>query len=188
MPIENEFKFVLSDDAGSLRRSLRRMPRVTMQRIEQGYLTKGVRIRRTEDLRTSELTFDLTFKRKVAGHVVEIPADISEVDFKRLWSTREADLEKTRFKFIDRKILWDVDYFGAPAKPYFVMAEAEMPEHLWDTIEAPEPSEVIADYVLHIVGKQHGFSSRRLCSQKYAARLLDQLTDAAEPELRMAVA
>lgn len=188
MPIENEFKFVLSDDAGSLRRTLRRTPQVTMQRIDQGYLTKGVRIRRTEDLRTSDLTFDLTFKRKVAGHVVEIPADISELDFRRLWTTREAELEKTRFKFVDRKILWDVDYFGALAKPYFVMAEAEMPEHLWNATEAPEPSAVIADYVLHSAGKEHGFSSRRLCSPKYAARLMDELRDAVEPERRLAFA
>jgi CYTH domain-containing protein len=187
MPIENEFKFVLSDDTGALRRTLRRMPHVTIQRIDQGYLTKGVRIRRTEDLRTSERAFDLTFKRKVSGHVVEIPADISELDFGRLWSTREAELEKTRFKFLDCKLLWDVDYFGSLAKPYFIMAEAEMPEHLWDATEVPEPSAVIADYVLHVAGKEPGFSSRRLCSP-YALRLMDELRDAAEPERRMAYA
>jgi CYTH domain-containing protein len=188
MPIENEFKFVLSDDAGALRRSLRRMPRVTMQRIDQGYLTKGVRIRRTEDLRTSEIAFDLTFKRKVGRHVVEIPAEISELDFTRLWRTREAELEKTRFKFLDRKLLWDVDYFGSPKDPYFVMAESEMPDHLWNVTEVPEPSDALADYVLHVVGKDHGFSSRRLCSRKYAARLMEDLKAAVEPERRMALA
>jgi CYTH domain-containing protein len=188
MPIENEFKFVLSDDAGALRRSLRRMPDVTAQRIDQGYLTKGVRIRRTEYIRNSKVEFDLTFKRKVGGHVVEIPAEITELDFKRLWRTCETSLEKTRFKFADRGIQWDVDYFGSSKDPYFIMAEAEMPEHLWDTTEVPQASEVIADHVLHVVGKDHGFSSRRLCSRKYAMRLMEDLREAPQPGCRMELA
>jgi CYTH domain-containing protein len=184
MPIENEFKFVLDlDEHGVLRRTLRAHKGVVEQRIQQAYLTKGVRIRRTHDVASGGVEYDLTFKRKVAGHVVEIPAPISKTDYARLWTTRECDLEKTRFKYAEARLHWDVDFFGDRGDPYFAMAEVEMPPELERSIEIPRPSEVIADYVLHVAGKENGFSSRRLCDPAYAEKMMKALHAARDRRL-----
>ncbi len=186
MPIENEFKMVLADPAGALHRSLRSRPEVRMLRVEQAYLTKGTRVRQTEDLASGEIKREFTFKRRVGGHVVEIETAISEDDFMRLWSTREDSLEKIRFAYVEDDIHWDVDYFGRLKDPYFIMAEAEMPESRRLDKTVPEPSRLIEDFVIHVVGQDHGFSSRRLCSRKYAAKMLADLVGERRPERVMA--
>lgn len=193
MPVENEFRFVLVDDRGALRRALRAHRDVRELRIEQASLTKGTRLRRTEDLRTSGLTYEFTFKRRVGRHVVEIETEISRADFARLWTTRESEHAKTRYAFAEGELGWDIDYFGRPKNPYFVRAEVELPEGMWDETRVPAASPVIADYVLCVPGKDRAFTSGRLADEKYAVRLLDKLRRAARraddglvPECRLA--
>jgi hypothetical protein len=169
----------LTDDDGSLRRALRAHGGVRELQIDQATLTKGTRIRRTVDLGSSETLLEFAFKRKVGGHVVEIQTEVSKADFDRLWSTRESAHAKTRFAYVERDLGWDIDYFGKLKNPYFVRAEAEMPERMWDATRTPAPSDVIADYVLHVAGKDQGFTSGRLADEKYATKLLKQLRAAA---------
>ncbi|MGY3581467.1 hypothetical protein ACVIGB_000463 [Bradyrhizobium sp. USDA 4341] len=177
MPVENEHRYVVHDNEGKLRRRLLSLSGITVQRIHQAYLAKGTRIRRTEDERTSRVEWSFAYKNDVTGHVVEIETPISFEDFERLWDCALDQQVKSRIKFIDGEIAWDVDFFGKRSSPYFVKAEAELPDRLWDCHTPPAPAPVLAPYVLYTAGKENGFTSRKLGDRAYAERLMEKLLD-----------
>ena len=177
MPVENEHRYVVHDSEGKLRRRLLALPDNTVQRIHQAYLAKGTRIRRIEDERTSQVGWSFAYKNDLTGHVVEIETSISFEDFERLWSASFDRQVKRRIKFADGEIGWDVDFFGKRSSPYFVKAEAEMPERLWNCHTPPEPAAVLAPYVLYVAGKESGFTSRKLGDRAYAEKLMERLLD-----------
>jgi CYTH domain-containing protein len=172
MPIENERKFVLDDDGG-LEALIARTPGVVRTFLRQAYLdVPGIRIRSIEaDGRTGHV---FTYKREVAGQIVEIETTISAVDFARLWTGHRESLQKVRYAWSDGCFHWDVDFFKTEdGRTYFAMAEVEMPEH--DTIAPPLPAP-LAGHLLAVV--PHGdsrFASKQLSDQAHAERLLNDI-------------
>ena len=172
MPIENEFRYVLQGDCDTLSRNLRALPDSCVERIEQGDLSTGVRLRWALNENDGSVIRTLTVKRKIDGDTVEIETAVSEADFKRLWPSCDTRHGKTRFRFQDGEHHWDVDLFGDPTAPYFMRAECEAPEHV-DTTPPAHP--ILEPFLLHVAGKDKGFSSRRLSDPKYAKKLLKRL-------------
>ena len=172
MPIENERKFVLKDDA-ALEARLAHEPGVTRSFLRQAYLdVSGMRIRSVEADGTIRHVF--TYKRLIDGQVVEIEADISVLDFERLWSQRRETLQKARYSWPDGPFHWDVDFFKtADGRTYFAQAEVEMPE---EQIEPPPLPPNLADHLLATApAGDPRFASKRLANQAHAETLLADL-------------
>ena len=172
MPIENERKFVLHED-GSLESGLAALPHVRRSVLRQAYLdVSGLRIRRIEG--GGPLRHVFTYKRAVAGQVVEIETEISEADFQRLWSERRESLQKTRYSWDDGPFHWDVDFFKTEdGRTYFAQAEVEMPE---DQRAPPPLPASLAGHLLALApaGDQR-FTSKRLADRAHAERLLAEI-------------
>ena len=169
MPIENERKFVLKDEK-ELEAELARASGVKRSLLRQAYLdVSGLRIRAIAHDGSERHVF--TFKREVAGQVVEIETDISAVDFERLWSQRLETLQKTRYSWEDGRLHWDVDFFKTDeGRTYFALAEVEMPE---EQREPPPLPKTLASHLLALApaGDQR-FTSKRLADRVHAERLL----------------
>ena len=169
MPIENERKFVLDDD-GKLEARLAKLPGVTCSLVRQAYLdVPGLRIRSMESGGGRIHLF--TYKREVAGQVVEIETEISGADFDRLWSQCRESLRKTRYAWADRQFHWDVDFFKTEeGRTYFAMAEVEMPEE--DTAPPPLAAELTAHFLADVPHRDSRFASKRLADHAFAEKLL----------------
>jgi CYTH domain-containing protein len=169
MPIENERKFVLKDDA-ELEALLSKGAGVTRSFLRQAYLdAPGLRIRSIEGDGATRHVF--TYKRLIDGQVVEIETAISAVDFERLWSQRRETLQKARYSWPDGPFHWDVDFFKtAEGRTYFAQAEVEMPE---EQAEPPPLPQSLAGHLLATApaGDQR-FTSKRLADQAHAEKLL----------------
>lgn len=175
MPIENEFKYPLRISEELIERL---GVEFISERLEQGYLSKENRIRRSTSCEVAVCTF--TFKTMTKSGLVEIETEISEEDFERLWPLASNRLEKTRYAFDAEGVHWDVDFFGSLKAPYFAMAEAEVPEGH----SQPEPCSWIADHVIACVGKDIRFTSRLLAYPAHAEAMLAELAGATAPALR----
>ncbi|MFD2206433.1 hypothetical protein [Kiloniella antarctica] len=168
MPIENEYKFCLHDPKGELEKILLASDHFRAS-IKQGYIRKGSRIREWHDHQTNSLRYIYTYKHRVEDDVIEVETDISKEDFERLWSVRERDIEKNRFKFVVDGLTWDVDFLKNQDKTYFVIAEVELHE---DERDVPEPPAIIRDYVLGGTGRHDKtLSNKRLSNVDYALRV-----------------
>lgn len=169
MPIENERKFVLKDDAG-LEEELGRLPGVSRNLLRQAYLdAPGLRIRSLEsDGRTDHV---FTYKRLIDGQVVEIETGLSAVDFARLWTQRIETLQKMRYSWTDGSYHWDVDFFRRDdGSTYFAMAEVEMPE---GQTELPPLPSCLAGHVLGVApAGDPRFTSKRIADRQHAEKLL----------------
>jgi hypothetical protein len=171
MPSENEFRYVLHGDTEKLVKRLSSLPDIVVEDIRQGDLSKGVRLRRTRASDEQE-TLMLAFKRAIPDDKIEIETAVSEDDFERLWPLCADIHHKTRYKFADGDLHWDVDFYGDVANPYFVRAECEAPVHVRTS---PPPHPVLSDFVLYVAGKEKGFSSRRFGDPRYAKKLMKSL-------------
>ena len=173
MPIENERKFVLEDDAGGLERMLAETPGVTRSYLRQAYLdTSGLRIRSIDSGGTTRHIF--SYKRPVDDQMVEIETEIAPVDFDRLWKLRRETLQKARYSWNEGHFHWDVDFFKTEAGgTYFALAEVEMPEA---EKTPPPPPAVLAPYVLLLAPRNDPrFTSKRLADRAHAERLLAEV-------------
>jgi CYTH domain-containing protein len=174
MPIENERKFVLLDD-DRLEKALAHFPGVTRSVLRQAYLdSPGVRIRTLEG--EGKLRYVFTYKREVAGQVVEIETEISAVDFERLWSQRRETLQKVRYSWQDGPFHWDVDFFKTDeGGTYFAQAEVEMPE------QQKTPPALPACLAGHLLATAPAgdprFTSKRLADRAHAERLLAEIRE-----------
>jgi CYTH domain-containing protein len=167
MPIENEIKYVFSPN-GLLERELQQKFVVAI--LEQGYLSDGVRIRKTSSDGVSKRHFCYK-KRRQDGRNIEIETSISEDDYSALWPECSSVLIKHRFSFIDNGLHWDVDFFKqADGETYFAMAEVEMPENM----EKPEQIlRYLQKITLYPVKRDDNrFTSFRLTDIPYAKSLL----------------
>ena len=168
MPIENEYKFALHDPEGKLEATLSASDCFRVA-IRQGYIRKGARIREWHDLQAQTVRYIFTYKQRVDDDVIEVETDISEDDFNRLWSVREYDVTKVRFKFIVDDVTWDVDFLKDHGKTYFSLAEVELPE---DERTVPMPPDLIKDYVLGSTGRHDKtLSNKRLLHIDYAKQV-----------------
>ena len=169
MPIENERKFVLTDDA-DLEAGLARASGVTRSFLRQAYLdVSGMRIRSMET--DGAIRHVFTYKRPVDGQIVEIETEISAVDFERLWSQRRETLQKLRYSWTDGPFHWDVDFFKTDDnRTYFTQAEVEMPE---EQVEPPPLPPSLADHLLATApAGDPRFASKRLANKAHAEKLL----------------
>ncbi len=172
MPIENERKFVLDDD-GKLEARLAQLPGVTRSLLSQAYLdAPGLRIRSVEtDGRRAHI---FTYKREIAGQVVEIETDIVASDFDRLWTQRRESLRKTRYSWPDGRFHWDVDFFKTEdGRTYFAMAEVEMPEN--DTAPPPLSARLTSHFLADVPHRDPRFTSKRLSDAAFAEKLLTDI-------------
>ncbi len=168
MPIENEYKFCLHDPEEQLEKTLLASDHFRAG-IKQGYIRKGSRIREWHDPQSDALRYIYTYKHRVEDDVIEVETDISKEDFNKLWSVRERDVEKIRFKFIIDGLTWDVDFLKNQGKTYFVIAEVELPEK---ERNIPEPPAIIKDYVLGGTERHDKtLSNKRLSNVEYALRV-----------------
>jgi CYTH domain-containing protein len=168
MPIENEYKYVLRYDHD--------LPEATGAYacvIQQGYLSSETRIRLIEmpGKKGANRVGFFTFKRNTPDGLVEIETELDPLDFDRLWPSTHNRLEKVRFSFNEGAVRWDVDLFGSHDEPYFVLAEAEVPEG------EPEPiiCERLAGWLIKPVGKDPAFTSYKLADEAYARNLMATL-------------
>src|SRR5471032_735007 len=172
MPIENDRKFVLDDD-GRVESDLGRTAGVTRLVLKQAYLdSSGLRIRSIEA--PDGVRFVFSYKRLVAGQMVEIETDISELDFDRLWTLRREHLRKIRYAWNDGRFHWDTDFFKTgDDRTYFAMAEVEMPEE--DTDPPPVPPRLASRLLSLVSLGDPRFTSKRLADQTHAERLLAEV-------------
>lgn len=172
MPIENERKFVLNEEAG-LEADLSRRPGVARHLLRQAYLdAPGLRIRSLEG--EGETTHVFTYKRTIDGQVVEIETGLSAVDFARLWTQRIEALVKVRYSWTEGRYHWDVDFFKRDDNStYFAMAEVEMPE---GQTEPPPLPDFLTPHLLMVApALDPRFASKRIADQAHAARLLAEI-------------
>jgi CYTH domain-containing protein len=170
MPIENERKFVLNEQATELEAELGRKPGVARHLLRQAYLdASGLRIRSLEGGGKTDHVF--TYKRTIEGQVVEIETGISAIDFARLWTQRVEALVKVRYSWTEGRYHWDVDFFKRDdGSTYFAMAEVEMPE---TQTEPPPLPDFLAAHLLMIAPAQDPrFTSKRVADQAHALQLL----------------
>jgi CYTH domain-containing protein len=172
MPIENERKFMLRLNVSE---SIFHDAADGVEDIEQVYLFSGkkqsLRCRKITRLIRGEieLLYNMTFKQEVGKKVVEVETDIDSRDYKLLKKESTAVLQKTRY-LVDG---WEVDFFKADGKTYFVLAEFEMAENQKKPDSIPKLVEENLVYVVDQGDKR--FTSRRLCDVKHAQRLIKSL-------------
>lgn len=173
MPIENERKFVLNEQAATLEAELGALPGVSRHLLRQAYLdAPGLRIRSLEGEAGTAHIF--TYKRTIDGKVVEIETGLSAIDFARLWTQRVETLVKTRYSWADGGYHWDVDFFKRDdGSTYFAMAEVEMPE---GQSEPPPLPDFLAKHLLMIAPSlDPRFTSKRIADQAHATSLLAEI-------------
>lgn len=183
MPVENERKYVLGiefvEDFHLIKwDDLAR--HVWTNRIEQGYLFDNDEM--AARIRKIDKEFYFCFKKKVEDHVIEIENEISQSDFDALWPSTTSRVKKERHVircFHDggvwedkdggvHTIFWDVDIFlDDNDKPYFVLAEHEMPEGKSHPDYFPVQIQEYLEYSVPRT-RQHEFSSLRLGDKNYA--------------------
>ncbi|KAF0105324.1 MAG: Uncharacterized protein FD144_668 [Rhodospirillaceae bacterium] len=175
MPIENERKFVLNEEAGNLEEEVSRRPGVARHLLRQAYLdAPGLRIRSLEG--EGEIEHVFTYKRTVEGQVVEIETGLSAVDFARLWTQRKETLVKVRYSWNEGRYHWDVDFFKRDdGSTYFAMAEVEMPE---EQIEPPPLPAFLETHLLMVApALDPRFTSKRIADQAHATKLLAEIRE-----------
>ncbi len=168
--IENELKYVL--DLSGVSRVLLAADKII--EIKQGYLlrTPGKSARIRESIYSDHTSYEFTFKQKIApGIAVELDNSLSTEMYNKLSSHAVGWVRKTRAVISG----WDVDIFrdSYDGKPYFLMAEIEMPENQ-KIPNALLP--VVRDLLVHPVDRGDcRFSSRKLGDIKYAKKLLKKI-------------
>lgn len=163
MPIENEYKYVLRFDPEL----------VAMlgagRRLQQGYVSPDARIRSITDA-DGTARYWFTFKKWTDEGLVEIEPEITKADFERLWPVTVTRLIKTRYTFDDGGH-WDVDLFGDVDRPYFVLAEVELPEGATE----PPIAQRLAPFLIRAVGKDPDFTSYLLAAEDHARKMMGRL-------------
>jgi len=167
MAIENELKYVLlpKNEVGFML-DLELLGTTTVDKITQGYLLGGARIRSIvnkyefpyPDPDTGELVYPdanlkFTYKIRVGADLVEIETDLSQADYNRLITVARNTIVKTRITVPDGDLNWEVDFFHDEYNNnlYLVMAEVEMAEG----VEAPDTIPAfITDNLLYAVDRE----------------------------------
>lgn len=185
MPIEREFKYVLKD-ADMLYWALLGNSNVTgIAGIDQGYLSRGGRIRRRSWWTRNGDTFldspsishvehiftykhDLTFQ----PGCLEIETEISKEDYELGWIDATHKIVKTRV-LLPSDIgagVWEIDFFTDTQGFYLALAEFEVPAN------AGPPDRLhplVAQFLHYRVNEDDGrFKNRKLCQRELVEKLL----------------
>ena len=188
MPAENEVKYVLDDPENNLENHLTE----TLQGYDilQSYLDRDSRLRifrpnngefsfikrngGRELLKEGDMPV-FSFKRKIAGRQIEIETDVSADDATALLPSAELYVRKRRFSIQDGEVKWDIDFFkGRAGNTYFILAEAEMPEHMQEPERIPA---CISAHLLLSIGRASGFGNRKLADEKAVSAAFSVMRD-----------
>jgi CYTH domain-containing protein len=167
MAIENELKYVLllKNEIGYMT-DLELLGTTTVDKITQGYLPGGARIRsivnkyefgymdhNTQEWVSPPSNLKFTYKVRVGADLVEIETDLSQADYDRLITVARDTIVKTRITVPDGDLNWEVDFFHDEynANLYLVMAEVEMPEGV--AVPSSIPA-FITDHLLYAVDRE----------------------------------
>lgn len=164
MPIEREFKFVMSMNLTENDINFGIEP-IT---FHQYYLNNGGRIRyEIKNNIVDKIKFN--YKEFISPEIgqVEIECDISEDDAELLKSVSISKLEKVRHFYVDGNGLkWEIDFFKNQNQTYFILMEVEVETGEFDLNKLPD---IIKNNIQHIVNSDdNSFTSKKLESMEYA--------------------
>jgi CYTH domain-containing protein len=165
---ENEIKFVVRDYA-ELEALLTPFG---WEDIEQGYLNPNNRIRRITYENGTQLFF-FTYKQRLPnGHNLEIEARITASEFTEAWDYTLERVIKRRIVIEHGNVKWDIDFYRW-SRPYFVLAEVEMPPDM------QRPEAILSYLVKHLayeVPRDDGrFAARRLSNENHVRAVAREL-------------
>jgi hypothetical protein len=187
MPIEREFKFLLREpdelfgklDMGSA------IGLVSGKAdIQQGYLSRGGRIRRRawEIYRGQRMQVPMvenifTYKHDLTSQpgCLEIETELSQDDYDLAWSEADHKLMKYRFNVPDGHSagVWEIDFFKDEQGIYLAMAEFEVPAHKGSP-DRLHP--LVEEYLVFAVPEDDGrFKNRKLCNRQLVEQLLKEI-------------
>jgi hypothetical protein len=176
MPIEHEYKYILSDESEELMNRLE--DKYPKQHIHQIYVTKNNRFRaivKTTKKKTTAKWYH-TFKKKINGEVLEIESEISSDDFDIIRQSENlGELHKIRFTIPQEHGQWDIDFLLTDTLinggvVYFSCCECEQPKEL--DVFVPE---ILAKYIRYEVPHEHSgvFTNAKLVDQNYAKTVVE---------------
>jgi CYTH domain-containing protein len=168
MPIENEMKYVARDyDELEVLLS----PHGWLD-IQQGYLNMNARVRRITHP-DGELAHAFTYKERTPdGRNLEFEMTISPTDFDTAWAYTHLRLFKRRVSITHQQVRWDIDFYRW-SKPYFVVAEVEMPPDM----EQPETIlPALEKYIAYAVPRNDNrFTARRMADEHHVRAVAQAL-------------
>ena len=168
--VENEVKYILKIDAKFDTTGWDAIA------IEQHYLPKSVRIRRSSFMQDS--TFTICHKSLRADNSYdELEYDIDVQVFNLLKRQQSlACIKKTRFTKLFGDELWAIDLLATDANwaTYFILAECEMPENRQSPLHIPTQ---ITDNLLFAVPREETtlYSNYRLADVGYARAIYESV-------------
>lgn len=173
MPVEHEYKFLLTSENEKLQEYLEENH--TRLEIHQIYCTKNNRFRSITSGKgkKARTTYFHTFKKKIEGKILEIESQVSQEDFELVQRGENlSQLYKTRYSVEQKHGQWDIDFLltGSGGDQYFALAECEQPEGL--KINVPKfLRKFITFEVPH--ADSTWFSNYKLSDQTYARIAID---------------
>ena len=187
MPIEREFKYVLN----SPNELWARLDPITTSGlitgradIQQGYLSRGGRIRRREwvvyrgeTLLTPKVENIFTYKHDLRAQpgCLEIETEMSQDDYDLAWNEADHKIRKTRFNLPCNHSagVWEIDFFRDDKGIYLAMAEFEVPA----TSGPPDRLHpLVKEYLKFAVPEDDGrFKNRKLCEREPVLKLLKEI-------------
>jgi CYTH domain-containing protein len=169
---ENEIKIVLrsNSDLADALAQMHIKENAQYQHITQGYLDPHTRIRRIVD---GELAFHfLTYKKRLPNNEnLEIEGSITASVFEHAWTYTHERVSKLRYKLKHDGLQWDIDFYHW-SRPYFVLAEVEMPSGS-KVYDVPP---ILAPHVHFIVPREDKrFAARALSDETHVEALAREL-------------
>lgn len=186
MPIEHEFKYVVSLDL------LKEWPEAKLRieckdwrSMEQGVALHGpgayLRVRSVTVKGTT--SWFLTFKKKDCDETVEIENPIGEEDALKLWAGCYWKLKKDRYIFKDGDLKWEVDLFKNGKDIYFILVEVELPPGAPRPKAMPDFLQKNLIYEVPLIDDR--CSNKKLGDVSYATKLYAQLVAGKESDGRL---
>jgi CYTH domain-containing protein len=174
MPIEFEYKYVLSKDLLNQVEPWQQPHKIIT--IQQGYLaiSGNMNLRVRHELSDKERNrWVTTLKQKVGDRVVEIEREIEPEDGELLYEVSAPKLTKTRHMIPGHCGQWsEVDVFYSGEEIYFLLLEVEMSEGML----RPILPDCLKKYVIHEVGlTDNRFSNTKLGDVEHTKRLYREL-------------
>ena len=171
MPIEKEFKFVMSMDLIESDIDFGIEP-ITFY---QYYLKNGGRIRyEIKNDIVDKIKFN--YKEFISPKIgqVEIECDISETDAELLKSVSISKLEKIRHFYVDcAGLKWEIDFFKNEDQTYFILMEVEVDNSPFDISNLP--NEIKSKIIHQVKEDDSSFTSKKLEDVAYAKYLLTKI-------------
>lgn len=188
MPIEREFKYVLRSPDELYAILMRREDVTGVADINQGYLSKGGRIRsRKWWLKNGEVFYNspaiarveyiFTYKHDLTNQpgVLEIEKVLTEDDYNLGWPDTNQRVRKTRIMLTPDQGagVWEIDFFHDDLGRYLALAEFEVPAH------AGPPDRLhplVREHLIYEVPEGDSrFANRKLGNREYVSKLLQEI-------------